>query len=324
MSAVVDLVSGMAEVLLGAWVFTNVVEWISYRFKLPAGFVGSFVAAVATALPETLVPLVAIATGRQEGVAVGAILGAPLMLSTLAMGVGGIAVALASALGYRGSPEVRCDQLRFDARHFLAAYALTLLATLVKSWPLRCAVAALLIALYAYYLKRLSGIGEPIERPSLPVELAHPALAAALSTLLLAVSVLLMVLGARSFARGVEEISLSAGLSSLVVSSLLTPVATELPEKVNSVIWYIRGRDRLALGNVTGAMVFQATFPVSIGLVFTRWDLSPRDLTYLLVPMASMLALYLRGRRGRLDWVTMTAMAPLYPLPALASAGTTL
>ncbi|WP_456467555.1 sodium:calcium antiporter [Methanopyrus sp.] len=317
----VELIEGLAEILLGSWVFTNAVEWLGYRFKLPSGFLGSFVAAVATALPETLVPIVALLTGCREGVAIGAILGAPLMLSTLAMGMGGIAVALAHALGHRDSPHVRCDQLRLDATHFLAAYSLALLATVFNHRTLRYAVAITLLLLYARYLRRLMREGAPPEAPSIPLRVANPVAAAALAALLIAASVALMVLGAEGFARGVEALSLSLGLSPLLVSSLLTPVATELPEKVNSVIWYARGRDRLALGNVTGAMVFQATFPVSIGLTLTRWNLSTRDLAYLAVPMIAVLALYVRGRRGRLDWPSMVAVSFLYPVPALVSSG---
>jgi cation:H+ antiporter len=48
---------------------------------------------------------------------------------------------------------------------------------------------------------------------------------------------------------------------------LIAPVATELPEKLNSVIWVRRGKDTLALGNVTGAMVFQSAIPTSVGLL---------------------------------------------------------
>ena len=43
---------------------------------------------------------------------------------------------------------------------------------------------------------------------------------------------------------------------------MIAPLATELPEKPNSVLWMREGKDALALGNVTGAMVFQATVPV--------------------------------------------------------------
>src|SRR5918999_1046205 len=43
--------------------------------------------------------------------------------------------------------------------------------------------------------------------------------------------------------------------------------------KANSILWIRDGKDALALGNITGAMVFQATVPVAVGLAFTSWRL---------------------------------------------------
>ena len=61
---------------------------------------------------------------------------------------------------------------------------------------------------------------------------------------------------------------LAAGLIALV----LAPLATELPEKFNSIIWLRDNKDTLALGNITGAMVFQSTIPVSVGILFIDGD----------------------------------------------------
>jgi cation:H+ antiporter len=58
-----------------------------------------------------------------------------------------------------------------------------------------------------------------------------------------------------------------------VLALIIAPLATELPEKLNSVIWMRRGKDMLAIGNITGAMAFQATVPVALGLVVTEWQL---------------------------------------------------
>src|SRR5262249_35479319 len=65
----------------------------------------------------------------------------------------------------------------------------------------------------------------------------------------------------------------SIGIEALVLALILAPLATELPEKVNSFFWVREGKDALALGNISGAMVFQSTIPVGIGLIFTDWAL---------------------------------------------------
>ena len=87
MDVIIFLLS-FAVILAGCEFFTNGVEWAGKRFNLSEGAVGSVLAAVGTAMPETLVPLIAILmlggeAGREIGV--GAILGAPFMLATMAL-----------------------------------------------------------------------------------------------------------------------------------------------------------------------------------------------------------------------------------------------
>ena len=81
-----------------------------------------------------------------------------------------------------------------------------------------------------------------------------------------------MVGGAHLFVEELLSIADSIGVEALVLALILAPLATELPEKVNSFFWVREGKDALALGNISGAMVFQSTIPVGIGLIFTDWD----------------------------------------------------
>ena len=59
--------SSLLVILGGAELFTNGVEWIGEGFGLSEGVVGSVLAAVGTALPETILPLVAIMSGHAGG-----------------------------------------------------------------------------------------------------------------------------------------------------------------------------------------------------------------------------------------------------------------
>src|SRR5882672_4207853 len=86
---------GLVVILAGSELFTNGIEWFGHKLDLAEGAVGSVLAAVGTALPETTIPLIAILfTGgaAANDVGIGAILGAPFMLATLAMAVLGITV----------------------------------------------------------------------------------------------------------------------------------------------------------------------------------------------------------------------------------------
>ncbi len=80
--------------------------------------------------------------------------------------------------------------------------------------------------------------------------------------------------------------------------TVLAPLATELPEKLNSVIWIMDGKDTLALGNVTGAMVFQSTVPVMFGVLFTRWELEPLNIFSVVLALLSGFFIYVILRRA--------------------------
>src|SRR5205807_8144840 len=107
--------------------------------------------------------------------------------------------------------------------------------------------------------------------------------------------------GARLFVDGVETISRTFNVPPLAIALLLAPLATELPEKFNSVIWVRRRKDTLALGNITGAMVFQSAFPVTIGLLLTPWRLSGDALVSALVALGA----------GTLLWTTIKVRGTL-------------
>jgi cation:H+ antiporter len=100
----------------------------------------------------------------------------------------------------------------------------------------------------------------------------EPVLLAVLAQI--AVSLVLIAGGATYFVDAISSLATSLMAPALILSLVITPVATELPEKFNSVIWVKGGKDTLAMGNITGAMVFQSTVIPIIGILFTPWALS--------------------------------------------------
>lgn len=101
----------------------------------------------------------------------------------------------------------------------------------------------------------------------------------------------------------------------MILAFLIAPIATELPEKFNSVIWYLRSKDTLALGNITGAMVFQSSIPVSIGLLFTHWKLEPINIASIVIALAAAGWMYYNVRvHKRISYKTMLLSGSLYVL----------
>jgi cation:H+ antiporter len=109
-SLFVELVLMLAVILVAAEIFTNALEHLGERLKISEGVTGSLFAAVGTALPETMVPLLALAGGTSsksvnEEIGVGAILGAPLMLATLTTFLMTLAILRTRGLGGVVAPE---------------------------------------------------------------------------------------------------------------------------------------------------------------------------------------------------------------------------
>jgi cation:H+ antiporter len=317
------LLATLGVILGGAELFTNGVEWVGDRFGLSEGAIGSVLAAVGTALPETVLPLIAVLVGHSAGreIGVGAILGAPVMLTTLAMAVLGLSVLGFSRFGRR-APRIRADAAvpTLDLAFFLALFSLAIVAGLVHARVFHVVIAAVLVGAYAVYVRlhfrapvetlhreaaqaiRPLYLGRAaLRRPAAGADPpAAPAWASIAQTL---VGLAVIVAGARVFVVLVTDISDRSHVPYLLFALLVAPIATELPEIFNaSVIWARRGRDTLAVGNVTGALVFQAVFPVTIGLTLTPWRLRGDALVAALVALGAGAVLYatvrLRGEFG--------------------------
>jgi cation:H+ antiporter len=295
--------ASLALILLAANLFTNAVEWLGFKLKLGEGIVGSVLAAVGTAMPETIIPIVAISQdliagtlrtpeAHSQSVGVGAIIGAPFMLGTLGFALVGGAYLIFRKLGIRDDAFITDEEVfRHDMEFFMLAFGGGCAAGVLKYyWPgmplwMDGALALWLIVMYFIYMtKLLKGTqvhADPGELHPLYITRFffgphHQPRKRFIGAQLFA-SLALMFYGAHLFVDHLGPIALALHVPALVLALLIVPVATELPEKFNSVIWIRRGKDTLALGNMSGAMVFQSTFPISLGLIFLDWRFSPTN-----------------------------------------------
>ena len=323
-----ELGAALIVILVGAETFTNGVEWVGEQHGLSEGAVGSVLAAVGTALPETILPLIAIMLGGEsnEEFGIGAILGAPFMLTTLAMFVLGVAVLIFSR-GGRRSKELDGEDtvITQDLGYFLCMYTLAVIAGLVHIKLLHYALAVVLVVGYVFYVRRhfkmpgkeeeegeAAGEVKPLylwswTHAATKKEAWNKQSSRWWTYVQVAGALLLIIGGARLFVNGVSLLSEQLGIPQIVFGLLLAPIATELPEKFNSVLWVRRKKDTLALGNLTGAMVFQSSFPVCIGLLLTPWELTDEALVAGLVALTAGSVLYVTMRlRGKFQaWVLL-------------------
>lgn len=294
-------------IVVACMVFTNAIEWAGHRFNLSEGAVGSVLAAVGTALPETLVPIVAIVSGllaftevgqaEGEAIGIGAILGAPFLLSTLAMHISAVAVFYFAATRKRTlTMHINEHLFRRDLLYFFAAYTVVFLAAFIADKPVKIGIAIGLLVFYGIYvyrtIKKEHISDSEFDLDPLyfgPKHLEPPSWLIFIQIFAGLLGILIM---AHLFVEDITHVSKMFHIDPLVLSLIITPIATELPEKFNSVLWLGRQKDNLAMGNITGAMVFQSCIPGAIGIAFTPWVLSDQGILSVLLCLGSSLVIF--------------------------------
>ena len=320
--------------------FVNAVEWLGARLKVGPLAVGTILAAAGTALPESVVTLVAVLFGGKhsgDDIGVGAALGGPLVVGTIAYAVTGVmllsrgrARVPVPAGGIAGAepPPALLDgtnmrRLARDQTWFLAIFVvkvgLGLVAFAIKPW-----LGLLFFAAYAvYFWRETSGSGEhaaddelePLKlQPRRPSPSTVAVVAQTLATLVV------IFLASQLFVRQLEWAGPAMGLSPVVVALLLSPVATELPEVMNAIIWVRQGKTPLALANISGAMMIQATVPSGIGLLGTPWHFDAPLVLAGVATLLSVIYLLVLFRTGRATAGRLIVAAVFYGLFAVGLA----
>jgi cation:H+ antiporter len=300
MTTALLFIASLALVVIASELFTNAIEWAGYMLHLGTGATGSLLAAIGTSLPETVVPVVALATRspHADSVATGAVLGSPFLLLTLGAGVTGIAVMLR-----RGTRRLVIDpaQARRDLGVFLAAFTVAVLSSALPSGARIAVGAGLLVTYAAYVAATLRGSGAAGDSPE-PLHIVRWRAGpphSTLVTLQLLIAIAMLVVGSQLFVTALNQTASALQIPELVLALVIVPVATELPETLNSVLWVRTNDDMLAFGNVAGSATFQSCVLAAIGVVFTTWH--PGQAGFIsagltVVTAAYLLALLWRGR----------------------------
>jgi cation:H+ antiporter len=321
--------------------FVNAVEWFGVEFKVGAVAVGTILAAAGTALPESVVTLVAVLFGNKaqgsNEIAVGAAMGGPLVVGTIAYGVtGGILLlherkqakvhAAVTAVGGSagdvpeelrdgGLADVDTTRLAKDQTWFLVIFAFKVALGLV-AFSIKPVLGILFFAAYAvYFWREMRAEGDDASSEGLePLKFQRrrstPARSAVIAQTL---ATLVVIFGASQlFVRQLEWAGPALGLSPVVVALLLSPIATELPEILNAIIWVRAGKTQLALANISGAMMIQATVPSGIGILLTPWKFDAPLLLAGVVTAAAISYLLWMLRTRNLSPVKLTAAAGFY------------
>jgi cation:H+ antiporter len=316
MMVFIQLFLMLVVILIAAEVFTNALEHLGEKLKISEGVTGSLFAAVGTALPETSVPLLALLAGTQNmatnhEIGVGAILGAPLMLATLSISL--MAMSVWKRRGTHGNLRPERTGLTRDLNFFIVAFVFAAVAMFVPHTlpAVRYAIGFCMVMIYFIYVMMTLRASKALVEDGHATEAGGDMFLCKIGLpnnmvvicIQLFLGLALLVAGAKGFINGVEEAAQLLGISALLLSLLIIPIATELPEKVNSILWIRKGKDTLAFGNITGAMVFQGTLLPAIGIMLTPWEPRIEVLSGIVITLAAAIWLrYLMAKGGIKVW----------------------
>lgn len=328
-------IASAVVIYLACEFFVNGVEWVGCRLQLGATAVGTLLAAFGTALPESAVTFVAVVfgdTAQQKDIGVGAAIGGPLVLASLAYAVVGAVLLLrlrrktagARADGTGGACGIAADQRRIarDQAWFMVIFVAKIsLGVLVFAWKPWLAV-AFLVAYGLYVMRELNadeGAAIMEELEPLRIRPNDPSMGWALCQTALALVVI--AVASNVFVDQIAYLGNAAGLAPNVAAMLLAPIATELPEVLNAVIWTRKGKERLALANISGAMMIQATLPTAMAVAMTPWLLTPPLLLAAACTLASVAVLWTSLRARALTPMRLAAAGFFYAVFALLAVG---
>lgn len=298
--------------------FVNGVEWVGKKFNVSQCAVGTILAAFGTALPESVVTFVAVAfnaTNEQKDIGMGAALGGPLVLGTIAYAVVGLCIIFFRRKRELGT-DIDIDSLKLgrDQLWFVSIFIFKVLLGLFV-FAVKPVLGFLFLAAYGlYFFKEMRAdctedrlLLDPLK---FQPKSAEPTTFWVLTQTL--VALVLIFTSSHVFVKNLEVISIYWNLSPLIVSLLLSPIATELPEILNAVIWVRQGKETLAMGNISGAMMIQATVPSAFGLFFTPWVFDSYLIWAGIVTLLSIMYLLVTLKRDKLSPIRLVYAGIFY------------
>jgi cation:H+ antiporter len=326
-TTVLLLIASAIAIYFSCEYFVNAVEWVGLKLNITKNATGTILAAIGTALPESVITFVAVVFGNnssQKEIGIGAAIGGPLVLATIAYSIVGIFFILNKKQDKKITSKFTELRLGYDQIWFIKIFicitTLGLVTFGLKPW-----LGLVFLAAYGIYAhQEMKGTDDPehldfIEPLKIKPNNPNPTLA----WILLQISFALIVIfiSSRTFVHQLVVIGSWLSLPPQLVALLLSPVATELPEVMNAIIWVRQGKQILALANISGAMMIQTTIPCALGLLFTPWILNRTSLWSAIITILAMLNLYLLLKRDALTASRLSYIGLYYILFLLGLCG---
>lgn len=269
----------LTAIIIVCSLFTNAIEPAGSKMKLGNNAIGGILAVIGTTLPETVIPIVAIISSfvfnKPAGfdIAQGAILGSPFMLSTFGL----FLIGLCLLISRRKELDMDKNSILRFYKYFLFIYIMGISSAFIDNYTFKILICFCLIISYFLFIKRTIVKSKEDFEQKEDYDLFFCKLFKIkdMNMFLILLQIFISLIGlfifSHFFVREISVLSKILNFNPVILSLIITPFATELPECINGIIWTKSKKDDLAYTNIMGAAIFQAVIPMSIGILFTPW-----------------------------------------------------
>lgn len=289
-----EVAGGIVMLIVSSFILTLTIEEIGKRGKFTERFTGTVISPIFTAMPELVIIIIALVlVGKEPGseVAAGTIIGEPFMVSAIGFPV----VALTLLLVRRKRKIEAIDPILSKSLiYFGLVFPIMLIPLFFGFVAVRITVAAVLVLLYLVFLLFVKG-KETFEEEATSIRIRNRALL----SLIVASGVVLLIGGSTMLVQGIDSLSLQTGINRELITILLVPIGTIVPETMNAIIWALRSKTSLAIGAMAGEEMYFATFFPALGILASQWVVTFNGIVAILLTSSFSIALGLTTYRFR-------------------------
>lgn len=276
--SILTLIGGIALLIISSFVLTTTIEDIGKRARFTHSFTGAIISPLFTSLPELGVILAALVTLSPDSgsqIAAGVIIGEPFMVS--AIGFPAMAMTLLLASRKTSAPEI--DRVMPLTLIILGlAFPLMLIPIFFNFLPVRISTVILLLAIYVllihYYRTRSVNMEEET-----PLVINNKGVLVILTI----AGIIAMIVASVLLVRSVHSIAQEARINDQLISILIVPIGTIVPETLNSIVWASKRKTNLAMGAITGEEALFVTVYPALGIAASPWLINQDGFTAIII-----------------------------------------
>ncbi len=255
----------LGELTLSSWFLSYGAEHLATRFG--ARFVGRTLLSIATTLPEIAIVAYAASNGSY-GIALGAGLGSNILMMTLGLSI--MLIIATTRLSKKPIKKINVSSFKLD-KIFLLITALISAILFIDGYNFLDGVIFtgfftmyIFVAFYEMRLEKLKSKQILNDEHSSILENtnAHRNKNQLIkSSLVFFIGTLGIFFGAEPFIKSLEDVSMEIGVSAIILSVIISPIAGEMPEKISIMLLARKGAPgtSIAVANVLGSKILNNT-----------------------------------------------------------------